>query len=397
MALATRCPYCRTTFRVANDQLKLRAGLVRCGACKQVFNGVEHLLQPEAAAAPPVQPSPPSVPVGTSAAAPEALNPSPVTISPSAPDESSGANGLSHGSGAEQAACPEQTEPPRPQISAVEAHAPASPGQPESGQERPDPLQRMTLMDFTAFEEDTGAQAADATADKTLRYRANEEADSAPPDDADAPDDLDKTIEELQKKPWRKTEKRRFFTKRVRHDDEDAPEPGFVAQANRRQRIGRATRMAMSAGSAVLVLALLGQAAYAFRNQVAARWPETRPVLGRACELLGCAIGLPAQIDMLSIESSELQAAASDQTLFTLGALLRNRSAIVQSWPNLELSLNDANDKPIARRVFGPREYLPPTQDVAKGFAANSEQTVKLNFALSQLKASGYRVYLFYP
>ena len=44
MSLATRCPYCRTTFRVTHDQLKLRGGLVRCGACKEIFNGVEHLL-----------------------------------------------------------------------------------------------------------------------------------------------------------------------------------------------------------------------------------------------------------------------------------------------------------------------------------------------------------------
>ncbi|MDP9107658.1 MAG: zinc-ribbon domain-containing protein, partial [Pseudomonadota bacterium] len=51
MALATKCPYCQTTFRVAHDQLKLRAGLVRCGACKEIFNGIEHLLRP---AQPPV-------------------------------------------------------------------------------------------------------------------------------------------------------------------------------------------------------------------------------------------------------------------------------------------------------------------------------------------------------
>ena len=28
MVLATRCPHCRTTFRVVQDQLKLRGGLV---------------------------------------------------------------------------------------------------------------------------------------------------------------------------------------------------------------------------------------------------------------------------------------------------------------------------------------------------------------------------------
>ncbi|MFZ6655316.1 DUF3426 domain-containing protein [Undibacterium sp. TJN19] len=44
MALATRCPHCHTAFKVANDQLKLHAGVVRCGACQQTFNGVEHLI-----------------------------------------------------------------------------------------------------------------------------------------------------------------------------------------------------------------------------------------------------------------------------------------------------------------------------------------------------------------
>ncbi|MFA9275921.1 MAG: DUF3426 domain-containing protein [Candidatus Aquirickettsiella gammari] len=49
MALATQCPHCFTSFRVANDQLKLHAGLVRCGSCKQTFNGIEHLLTPSEA------------------------------------------------------------------------------------------------------------------------------------------------------------------------------------------------------------------------------------------------------------------------------------------------------------------------------------------------------------
>ncbi len=42
--LATRCPHCQTRFRVTSAQLELRAGLVRCGACREIFNGREHLL-----------------------------------------------------------------------------------------------------------------------------------------------------------------------------------------------------------------------------------------------------------------------------------------------------------------------------------------------------------------
>jgi predicted Zn finger-like uncharacterized protein len=65
MALATRCPHCNTTFRVAHDQLKLRAGLVRCGACKEIFNGIEHLL-PQDALAPAPEPAVPPAPSAAS-------------------------------------------------------------------------------------------------------------------------------------------------------------------------------------------------------------------------------------------------------------------------------------------------------------------------------------------
>lgn len=40
MALATRCPGCHALFRVVADQLKLRGGLVRCGACGHVFDAI---------------------------------------------------------------------------------------------------------------------------------------------------------------------------------------------------------------------------------------------------------------------------------------------------------------------------------------------------------------------
>lgn len=42
--LATRCPHCQTRFRVTPAQLELRAGMVRCGACREIFNGGDHLL-----------------------------------------------------------------------------------------------------------------------------------------------------------------------------------------------------------------------------------------------------------------------------------------------------------------------------------------------------------------
>ena len=41
----TRCPGCRTVFRVTPAQLQLRAGQVRCGHCRTVFDGTAQLIQ----------------------------------------------------------------------------------------------------------------------------------------------------------------------------------------------------------------------------------------------------------------------------------------------------------------------------------------------------------------
>ena len=35
----TRCPGCKTIFRVTPEQLALRDGQVRCGHCRHVFDG----------------------------------------------------------------------------------------------------------------------------------------------------------------------------------------------------------------------------------------------------------------------------------------------------------------------------------------------------------------------
>jgi predicted Zn finger-like uncharacterized protein len=40
----TRCPGCKTVFRVKEAQLALRDGQVRCGHCRTVFNGREELI-----------------------------------------------------------------------------------------------------------------------------------------------------------------------------------------------------------------------------------------------------------------------------------------------------------------------------------------------------------------
>lgn len=41
--MLTRCPHCQTHFRVTAEQLKIRQGRVRCGACQEVFDALDSL------------------------------------------------------------------------------------------------------------------------------------------------------------------------------------------------------------------------------------------------------------------------------------------------------------------------------------------------------------------
>ena len=179
-------------------------------------------------------------------------------------------------------------------------------------------------------------------------------------------------------------------------DDElDLDEPEFVRLAREKELAARRRRLTMGGGSVLLALVLVLHGAYVFRDLLAARVPALQPTLVAACQLAGCKIALPAQIESQSIEGPDLQTLPNGNLVLT--ALLRNGSSLPQAWPYIELELTDADRKPLIRRVFTPRQYLPANVAVAKGFPAASEQPVKIHFELKQLKASGFHIAVFYP
>ena len=144
----------------------------------------------------------------------------------------------------------------------------------------------------------------------------------------------------------------------------------------------------------LLLLILLAQAAYWFRVDLAARLPVLKPALLGYCGILKCAVPLPQHVDLIDIESSELQADPANENHITLNALLRNRASYAQSFPNLELTLNDPQDQPLARRLFTPADYLPPGENPGFGLLPNHELGLKLHLDTADLKPSGYRLVL---
>ena len=149
--------------------------------------------------------------------------------------------------------------------------------------------------------------------------------------------------------------------------------------------------------SLLLLLPLAVQAAFAFRTELMMQVPPSRQYYQRACEWLGCIVALPRLSSFLHIEASDLKAPdATRPSEIELMITVRNRAPVEQDYPAFELTLTNSEEKTIARRVFLPAEYL-QWIDAAGGLKAGSELPIRLFLDTAELRASGYRLYLFYP
>lgn len=175
--------------------------------------------------------------------------------------------------------------------------------------------------------------------------------------------------------------------------DPESALPGVDFGPQEHRRTGRLWWL----GSALLALALAGQAAFRYRAELVVLAPDAKPVIQQICATLKCDVPLPRRAELVSIETSDLRADAVNPGVMVLSAMLRNRAAFAQVLPALELTLTDAQDQALARRVLMPQEYAPRGTPLEAGFAANSELAVRVFVEAGMLKASGYRLYLFYP
>jgi predicted Zn finger-like uncharacterized protein len=275
----TRCPGCRTIFRVTAQQLALKGGQVRCGHCRTVFDGAAERISLS----------------GAPAASDADAEQGPPTVTLRSAHALKGID--------------EPEEPPRTTTTRAPDSRPAS------------------------------VPASGAAIDREWENRF----------------------------AWdRRKAKRR-------------PGPGAAI------------------GVVLLVVLLLVQAAWHFRDALAAHFPAIRPSLARACAMAGCAIRPLRDVAALSIEASDLQADAAHRGLLILSATVRNRAAYPIAYPHLELTLTDAQDQPVVRRAFAPAEFAGGTTDLDAGIAGNGELPVKLFVDASATAQAGYRLYLFYP
>lgn len=146
---------------------------------------------------------------------------------------------------------------------------------------------------------------------------------------------------------------------------------------------------------ALLLAGLLAaQLAWLGRDALLARWPGLQPAYAWMCAPLGCTVGPRRDPQAVVVEGSVLLRRAPDRYSFHL--VLRNQTEVEVAAPALELTLVDAEEQAMVRRVWMPHEWPQPTATLGPG----AEWPLQFELAFDHPQASrmsGYRVVLFFP
>jgi predicted Zn finger-like uncharacterized protein len=389
MSLATRCPQCNTTFRVVSDQLKLRQGLVKCGVCNLVFNGIEHLYY----AGSEESPEPLRADTRTDAAAELQSENTAASTDASSDDES--LDDATAGIQTFDATKSDDDIPiSLPPIPAIEndppwQHLPDT--RPPWPTLSPELLPESLLEDREAAAEvDLESPAGEAEAPFAEPVPLDAGAQTETRDSVLGP----MTLLVLDGKPL---------------DEHALPE--FLLDAPPRPRW---VKVVLALACLATVLGLASQWIFQYRSELALQWPQTTRLAVTACSVVlqtsetACTPALPQHINAIRVTSAELQAGANvaeDDTRYTLMVSLHNDDALTQAWPALEVMLTNARNQQMVRRVITPQEYLLARsagdaiqERLRQGLAASSEEALTLQLRVRSNEAViGYAVGAFYP
>lgn len=257
--MKTRCPNCHTAFRITPEQLKARVGKVRCGQCQTVFNALDSLLDgAETTTAAPARPAGGDTPAAAPAApANPALTATPaatavVFVSPYVASVREAANeALTDEASAEQEASADQQATAEPIEPAGE-----TPPAPVADEEEPVALSESEAQELGKA---TGLiMPRETTAIPGYSKWGEGMMTGAPTAPLSLPNE-------------------------------------------------RASRWPFVVVAMLLVVALAGQVVFHFRSEISVAAPSLKPLLAAASQALGAELPLPRRVELVSIETSDLQ------------------------------------------------------------------------------------------
>lgn len=170
----------------------------------------------------------------------------------------------------------------------------------------------------------------------------------------------------------------------------------FQKLDSKKQSKSRLYKWLISLFALALLIAAVLQSIYFWRTEISIYYPKLKPLLEQTCKTIGCAIELPKKIEFIIIDDSDMQEDADHDGLIHFSSTLINQAGFIQTYPNIELTLTDLEDKPKLRRIFKPTEYLPENMDIVSGLAAGAEVKVKLALTTTGESVAGYRISVSY-
>lgn len=390
-SFVTQCPHCHTSFRVSRSQLAAAHGVVRCGACMELFNAARYLQEQDSQGSTNTSPntnatvlSPVSEP-----AHPLAPPPAKSTITNETlwihDDLDLDSLDLD-----EELAKLEQQE--------LELSRELLELEPRLGETRsPAPVDRAIDQDELWAEQllkaelsspQSSEQQQDGSAedeysfDKTaIQFRPVTSEHPAPPsplaphggtlteqrlsaqrqdpvlDDSTGSDEAlpHSTLDDQSQAD---AESRAATTTRTLRDDplfDLNDEPLQLDWEARRRPWGRWLGWGLL--NLIALLALAAQYV-AYNYDELARQDEYRPWLEQICPAVGCE--LPPRVDISQIRSSNLVVRSHPDFsgALVVDAIIYNRAHFAQPFPLLEIRFDDIQGKALAQRTFKPGEYL---------------------------------------
>ncbi|SOQ06272.1 DUF3426 domain-containing protein [Pseudomonas syringae group genomosp. 3] len=411
-SFVTQCPHCQTSFRVSHAQLSVARGVVRCGACLQVFNAARQLLEQRAiddsekvalAAVPVIIEQPRAEPRLESEPGPT-LTPKPtsepISETGKAPDDDDpwqvSEMDLDNLNLDEELARLEQRETRRPDTFA----SPASDIGNGSGNgngnvsltAKRDTRQADEAAWVDTVHNDDVEHLPELHAEVIDHTDTSEEPAPLSDNDRTEPSlSLDKHLDDdeprvpvvIQHKalPAEKAERWSAVDDDDEdHDDDHEPEPEQRGKRSRSEPAVRdQTLLDLTddplqldwqrpkprwgrrfAWGLLILLALAGLAVQYvwYHFDQLARQDQYRPWFQQICPQIGCKV--PSKVDISQLKSSNLVVRSHPefQGALVVDAIIYNRAPFSQPFPLLELSFSDTGGQLIASRRFKPSEYL---------------------------------------
>lgn len=429
--MVTRCPKCKTSFRITPAQLQSARGAVRCGSCLHIFKARDHLVgappPPQTDSALVRKPSDPKADKASqSASSSQAGTPKTDASKLKAPETPETPK-----TPVQDTLKPKQSQPldrdddedllisdhmyqPRRKNKASSSLS-SSDSLSHSLFERKERTQsKLEETDSTEDPDESWAQSLldeDEEDDAQIQLKPSSEGQSEAAEERDwaesfalvedpepvKPDQGDQDAT-LDRETTEESTSGSFGGDGIHADIEDRadllhqirPEPvdmGWVPQKRNR------AKWLWGGLSLLMLLVLIGQLAW-WQFDRLGRIEPYRSVYGQVCGLIGCE--LPGLTDTSRIRAYNLVVRNHPDTqgALMIDAILLNTASFAQPFPELVLEFSDLNDQLVAKRSFKPEEYLSGEMTGRETMPPNQPVHLTLELVDPGEQAVNYRAYI---